>query len=128
VLLSEPHSIITGTTAHIQGFAGLFRCSGHSLNKIEIRFADIPGDISGFASFFETVFFGHITFHKWFQNLRSDSRSWQNSCLDQSYAFFRKIQCRIQGGIENPFDQSLISDNPIPMGKTLFYRNLIGSS
>jgi hypothetical protein len=44
-ILRKPYGIVSGPTANIQGFATQNRFLGDNLDKIEIRFADVPGSV-----------------------------------------------------------------------------------
>src|SRR5208283_813863 len=58
--LRKPYGIVSGSTANIQGFTTQNRFLGHNFDKIEIRLADVPGSVSRFVSFFETIFDCHL--------------------------------------------------------------------
>jgi len=55
VFLSEPYGIIAGSATNIQRLAVIYRFLDDSFNKIKIWFANIPGCISCFVFFFETI-------------------------------------------------------------------------
>src|ERR1017187_6094013 len=62
VLFREPNCVISSSASDFQSRAGSNGRSGHGLNQVEIRLANVPRGRAFFVVFIETIFDAHIGF------------------------------------------------------------------